>query len=150
MRKRWPQSKGGTENQNPLGLCWRLTGVPRGALQYKRGGNRPITRRLLICWLKQLPFCRLCESRLLYKAISIYALRSIPIQFDPPRSWEHTLGIYYSRSDRCWPSFFFLCSYFNPFSFSLCVCVPPTTTSSPPLSTIHLLILLSQVGQNIS
>ena len=68
---------------------WQYSSVATMVLQYRRGGNRPITRRLLICWAQTaavLPPMR--NPRFLQQ---VYMLRILDRGFDSP--WTHA-GIF--------------------------------------------------------
>lgn len=68
---------------------WRYSSVATMVLQYRRGGNRPITRRLLICWAQTaavLPPMR--NPRFIQQ---VYMPRILDRGFDPP--WTHA-GIF--------------------------------------------------------
>lgn len=100
---------------------WQDSGVATMLLQYRRGGNRPITRRLLICWLKQLPFCRLCETPGLYSKYICFEFSiedSIPLGLTLGYSIGHGLLHSFSCSYSACAALFF--------SFFLSRCPLPT------------------------
>lgn len=120
----------GTERLGLPSQSWKYCGVAV-VLQYRRGGNRPITRRLLICWAQTaavLPPMR--KPRFIQQ---VYMLRIPDRGFDPP--WTHA-GIF----DRPWPSSFLFMLLFGSRRFSSSSSPCLNAHYQPAARTKHFLI----------
>lgn len=55
---------------------WQYSSVAKMVLQYRRGGNRPITRRLLICWAQTAAVLPPMRNPRFLQQVYVYASNS--------------------------------------------------------------------------